>query len=115
MTDDQPTRTPAGVPSDNTTLVAVLQGCAEEGFDGDFFVTEDAKIRCGACRHDAEPSGFELHGLRRLEGASDPADMAAVLCLVCPACGHRGTAVVRFGPESEPWEDDVLRIVEDLR
>jgi hypothetical protein len=109
------TPTPAGVPSDNTTLVAVLASCAAEGFDTDFFVTEDAKLRCGACRTDHEPTGVMLHALRRLEGASDPADMAAVLCIECPACGTKGTAVVRFGPEAGPQDDEVLAAVEDHR
>jgi hypothetical protein len=110
-----PTPTPPGVPSDNTTLVAVLAAYAAEGFDTDFFVTSEAMLRCGACRAAHAPTGVILHGLRRLEGASDPADMAAVLCLECPSCGAKGTAVVRFGPEAGPQDDEVLAAVEDHR
>jgi hypothetical protein len=109
------TPTPAGVPSDNTTLVAVLAACAAEGFDGDFYVTEDAMLRCGACRAEHAATETVLWGLRRLEGASDPADMAAVLSLECPSCGAKGTAVVRFGPEAGPADDQVLAAVEDRR
>lgn len=112
---DPSTQTPAGVPSDNTTLTAVLDGCAEGGFGADFFVTQDAQLRCGTCREDMDPATVDLHGLRRVEGASDPADMAAVLCLKCGHCGMQGTAVVKFGPEAEPYEDDVLAAVEDHR
>ena len=110
-----PTPTPAGVPSDNTTLVSVLAGVAADGFDGDFFVTDEARLRCGSCRSDLDPAEVVLHGLQRLEGASDPADMAAVLCLECPRCGVKGTAVVRYGPEAAPHEDDVLAAVDDHR
>jgi hypothetical protein len=112
---DPTTRTPAGVPSDNTTLVAVLAAAERDGFTGDFFVTEDARLRCGTCRDDHDPAAVELRGLRRIEGASDPADMAAVLSLVCPHCQARGTAVVRFGPEAGPQDDEVLRVLEDRR
>ena len=112
---DRSTQTPAGVPSDNTTLVAVLAAAEAEGYAGDLFVTEDAQLRCGACRQDFDPREMELQGLRRLEGASDPADMAAVLCLECPRCHTKGTAVVKFGPEAEPQEDDVLAVLDDRR
>jgi hypothetical protein len=111
----RPTPTPAGVPSDNTTLVAVLQVCADAGFSSDFFVTEEARIRCGSCHQDGDPRSFELLDLRRVEGASDPADMAAVLCLECPRCEARGTAVVRYGPEALAHEEEVLSELEDRR
>jgi hypothetical protein len=38
-----------------------------------------------------------------------------VLALVCPGCGARGTAIVRFGPEAEAYEADLLLALEDLR
>ncbi len=110
-----PTPTPPGVPSDTTTLVSVLAALSADGFDGDFFVTEEVQLRCGDCRADVDPTEAVLHGLRRLEGASDPADMAAVLSLECPRCGAKGTAVVRFGPEAAPHEDEVLAAIDDQR
>jgi hypothetical protein len=103
-----------GVPVDRT-LLGVLADLRADGFDGDMFVTSEGLVRCGACRHDTDPSQLQLHAIRRLEGASDPADEAAVLALSCRACGNRGTAVVRYGPEAEPQDVAVLRAVEDLR
>ena len=41
---------------------------------------------------------------RRLEGASDPGEMANILAVTCPACGSRGVAVCRFGPEASEWD-----------
>jgi hypothetical protein len=105
----------AGAPSDNTTMVNVLESFRERGFDADFFVTPDSTVRCGVCRHAVAPQELNLDLMRRVEGASDPSDMAAVLGLICPACGARGTAVVRFGPEAGPEEDDVLRALDDHR
>lgn len=112
--DDDRTEPIPGVPVDRT-LMGVLAGLLADGFETDMFVTATGKVRCGACRHDADPADLELHAIRRLEGASDPADEAAALALVCRVCGARGTAVVRYGPEAEPQDIAVLRAVEDLR
>jgi hypothetical protein len=79
------------------------------------FVTPEAMVRCGACHHDDHPSDLVLHRLRRIEGASDPGDMAAVLALTCNVCGAKGTLVVRYGPEAEPQDDAVLLAIDDQR
>lgn len=113
MEAEEPTAPIPGVPVDRT-LLSVLAQLRAEGFEHDMFVTRDALVRCGACHTDMAPAQLQLNALRRLEGASDPADEAAVLALTCVACGARGTAVVRYGPEAEPQEDEVLRAVDDL-
>ncbi len=105
----------AGAPSDNTTLVAVLDGLGRDGFTGDLFVTDEGRVRCGSCRVETAPEDLSLDRLRRVEGASDPADMAAVLAITCPHCGARGTAVVRFGPEAGPADATVLKALDDRR
>lgn len=76
------------------------------------FVTDGGGLRCGACRAVFEPSTMHLDRLRRLEGASDPADMQVVLALHCPHCGARGTAVVAYGPDASEDEAKVLLAVE---
>ena len=103
----------AGVPTDRT-LSALIDQLRADGFARDMFVTEDAKIRCGVCHEDSNPADLELHAIKRIEGASDPADEAAVLALGCKCCGALGTAVVRYGPEAGPQDDEVLRALEDL-
>lgn len=114
MEADQPTPPIPGVPVDRT-LMSVLEELRAEGFTGDMIVTTTAHVRCGSCHHEADPSRLELNALRRIEGASDPSDEAAVLALTCSVCGAKGTAVVRFGPEASPQDDEVLHKVEDLR
>jgi DNA-directed RNA polymerase subunit RPC12/RpoP len=111
---DEPTPEP-GASSDSTTLVSLLGALAGAGYTGDFFVTAEGLLRCGTCRADVEPAGLELDELRRIEGASDPSDMAAVLGITCPHCGQRGTAIVRYGPEAEPQESEMLLALEDHR
>ena len=104
---DETTQPVAGAPSDNATIVGVIDGFRERGFVADFFVTPESTVRCGACRHEMRPEELDLELMRRVEGAADPADMAAILGLRCPSCGAKGTAVARVGPEAGPDGADV--------
>lgn len=104
-----------GAPSDYTTLVDVLAEMAEDGFVENFGVTRDGRIRCSSCGHVEDPADMSMVAIRRLEGASDPDDMVAVLALVCRKCGARGTVVVKYGPGSTEEELAVLAAVEDDR
>ncbi len=104
----------AGVPNDRT-LVEVLGALAEAGFTEDVQAFADGRLCCRRCGHCVAAEDMELRELRRVEGASDPGDMAAVLGLECPACGSRGAAVVRFGPEAGPGDEIVLRHLPDAR
>jgi hypothetical protein len=106
---------PPGAPGDNTTLVDVLQGYEDAGWTTDFEVRDDGSLRCGTCQAVTAPSAVEVHSLRRLEGASDPADMLAVLAVRCPSCGDRGVVVVNFGPEMTEGQVRLLHSAEDRR
>ena len=103
-----------GVPVDRT-LVELLAGLAEEGFTEDVLVRDDGWVCCRRCDHCVSPDEMQLKALRRVEGASDPADMAAVLGLECPQCGARGTAIVRYGPEAGMGDAIILQHVDDRR
>jgi hypothetical protein len=105
----------AGVPSDNTTLVDVLAKYQAAGFTTQFGVTADARVRCFHCGHVSEPSAVELVSLRRLEGASDPADMLAVVALRCPSCHSAGVLALGYGPDSAPEDGEVLLHLDDSR
>lgn len=97
------------VPAD-TSLAEVLSDLAARGFAGSFEVDADSgACRCAACDTSTAPGDVEVADSRRLEGASDPAEMSSVLAVRCPACGHRGVAVVRFGPEASVGEAALLR------
>ena len=107
VTDDQP---------HDVTLVDVLRELSDSGYTSDFFVDEDeGSLCCGSCRTCQEAGQVRLDGIRRLEGASDPADMAAVLAITCSSCGQQGTAVVKYGPEASAGEAILLRELDDQR
>ena len=107
IVDDAPSApTGAGVPSDNTTLTAVLDEVEADGFTSSFVVRPDARLMCSACRETVPAARIEPSQTRRLEGASDPADELWVIAAACPNCGAHGSVVLGFGPEAS--EDDAL-------
>lgn len=97
------------------TLRELLAELEAHGFTGQFAARPGATVECFACHHVAPAAEIELVALRRLEGASDPADMLAVLALVCPRYGCRGTAVLNYGPEASIEDAELLLAVEDRR
>ena len=101
-----------GVPSDNTTLLEVLDELSAEGFSATMWVAGDGKLRCEGCRHELDPSTVKVHHYRRLEGASDPDDMLVVAAVECPQCGTKASVVLHFGPEASAEEVEVLRHLE---
>jgi hypothetical protein len=107
--------TGSGAPSDNTTLTAVLDQFAADGYAANMVATESGQVRCPTCRTESDPRDVSLHALRRLEGASEPDEMQAALAMSCPSCGERGAAVVLFGPQASPGEAAVLNALEDRR
>lgn len=101
--------------ADGSTLTEIITSFTAAGFEAQMAAREGASVMCFACRQTSPAEDFTLSQLVRTEGASDPDDMAAVAALTCPHCGARGTAVLRFGPEASPDDNEALRAFEDLR
>lgn len=103
-------------PSDNTTMLAVLEQYAQGGFHHSFEVDEDGpSLTCPVCGAESPVATVELHSLRRLEGASDPDDMVAIAAVSCPACGAKGTLVLGYGPSSTRVDAETLLALRDCR
>jgi hypothetical protein len=102
-------------PSDNTTLTDVLDGYSEAGFTSSFAAQEGGFVRCDHCGSELDSSTIHMRSLRRLEGASDPDDMMAVVALECGVCGSAGTMVLGYGPAASDIDSDVLRNLQDHR
>jgi hypothetical protein len=106
-TSDQPDAYPA-----DRSLVEVLAELAGLGFDASFDVDDDdGWCTCSACDTRSSPDDIGFEQRRRLEGASDPAEMANVLALRCPHCSAGGVAVCRFGSEASAGEAILMRAV----
>jgi len=65
-------------------------------------------VRCEACGQSTAADELAVDRLQRVEGASDPADMAAVVAFSCPHCSARDLLVLKYGPDTSGPEADVL-------
>ena len=108
--------TPANcTPSDNTTMTEVIDDYRKAGFASDFFAEDGAIVRCGRCSSTLDARRLAMHSIRRLEGASDPADMTVIAATSCPVCRADGTIVLGYGPMSSATDADVLMAMQDCR
>jgi hypothetical protein len=96
-----------GAPSDYTTVVEVLDALRARGYADDAFAREGGRIRW-SCGHEAPAAEMTVAEFRRLEGASDPDDMQAVVAGDCPTCGQHGVLVVHYGPTASEADLDVM-------
>jgi hypothetical protein len=96
--DDDGHRGGATPSTDSTGVAGVLDRAAAAGYVAVFEPEPGAVLRCGSCATVTKATAFERRWQNRLEGASDPDDMAQVSGLVCPACEVWGTFVSLFGP-----------------
>ena len=94
-------------PSD-APLSEVVDRLAAAGYAGQFQAQEGGTLLCLTCRESFDASTAQADQVTRLEGASDPADMAIVVPLRCPHCETGGALVAHYGPESTEAESDVL-------
>jgi hypothetical protein len=93
---------------DPSSMFEVLRDFQNDGFSADMVVKEGARVLCKACDVESAAADFEVVDLRRLEGASDPGDMSAVVGVHCPRCNVGGVLVLRYGPEAGAEDADVL-------
>jgi hypothetical protein len=105
---------PTDVP-DAVTVSGLVARYEEQGYVMSFHVVPDGGLRCGACRTVSEAREMQVTALARVEGPSDPADMAAVAVVTCPWCSVAGVVVVGYGPGASAEDADVLEQLEDAR
>ena len=102
-----------GTAAGASTLTEVIDRFEADGYRGQFGARDGAEILCFTCRATFPAGDAGIDALERLEGASDPDDMAAVGAMSCPRCGARGTIVLKYGPESTPEDGEVLLALGD--
>lgn len=93
----------------DTTMRDVTNRLDAEGYAGQVRVLEDARLECLTCRHVFPAKGRRADTLTRLEGSSDPSDLAVLVPMVCPHCHTGATLVAGYGPEATAEEAEVLR------
>jgi hypothetical protein len=93
----------------------VLTAFEGRGYASNFAARDPASVECLTCRNRFPARDLSADAIERLEGASDPDDMLAVVALTCPACGARGSLVLSFGPEASVEDAEVLAGIEGPR
>lgn len=101
--------------SDAVTLGEATTTLEDHGYVAQFGVAHDRTVMCFTCHQTSDACDVALDDIVRTEGASDPADMTAVVALTCPHCATRGTLVLTYGPEAPAEEAEVLRLLSDRR
>ena len=93
---------------DDAGLATVLGELDRAGWTGQLMPLEGGSIRCLTCREQFSADQVDADEVRRLEGASDPADMVIVVPVTCPHCATRGVLVAHYGPDASGEEADVV-------
>ena len=88
--------------------VEVEHRLAEEGFDAQFGARPDAAVLCFTCHKEFPADRLCADDARRVEGESDPSDMAILVPVTCPHCGASGTLSLQFGPMASMEESEVI-------
>ena len=104
-----------GVARDSETLLEVLARFTAHGWSSQFAARPDGIVECESCRHAMAAADVPVLELRRLEGASDPDDMLAVVAVECAQCGLRGSLVLNYGPTATEDDAAVLLGLGDVR
>ena len=104
-----------GVARGAETLLEVLARFTEQGWSSQFAARAGGIVECESCRHPMPAVEVPVLELRRLEGASDPDDMLAVVAVECANCGLRGSLVLNYGPTATEEDASVLLGLGDAR
>ncbi len=94
--------------STDHSILDELQDLEDHGITEAFDVLPGGFVRCSACHQVGDARDTALLDVRRLEGKSDPSEMAAVLTLRCSHCGAEGACITSFGPLASAEDQDVL-------
>jgi len=108
-----------GVARGSVTLLDVLGRFTRDGFIGSFTAlpagpAAQGRLRCETCTAEFAAGAAVVTELCRLEGASDPDDMLAVIALECPRCSIRGALVLNYGPTATPEDAAALLGLPDV-
>ena len=102
-----------GEPSDYTDLTAVVDAFCADGFTEDYHVAEEGGVICSGSGKELRPQDLDVVRFRRLEGASDPADMTLVAAVRTKDGAGDGVLVVKYGPDASPGEAELLLAWQD--
>lgn len=113
--DDETRMAPvSGVPSDNATIQELMERLDELGYGGQFTPVDANHLECSLCGSSVRTTTLEVALARRMEGASDPDDMATLYAARCPVCHRGGTVVLGYGVNASELDGDISRQLHGL-
>lgn len=95
------------------TLAQAQTNLEQLGFEGQLSAREASMVLCHSCHEELPASELAVDQIIRVEGTSDPEEMAAVVAAQCPRCSARGTLTLMYGPLAPAEESDVLEALRD--
>lgn len=90
------------------TLTEAIDRLRAEGYEADFFATDDGMLACRACDAVEDPATMQIDDTVRFEGESNPDDEAILLAISC-GCGCRGLYSAGYGPSTSRADVAVLQ------
>ncbi len=101
------------VPSQGaTTLMEILEELRGLGFEEQFVAQLGGSIKCVSCSFVFDAAELVVSGYRRIEGASDAADMNLVVWGTCPGCATGGVLTLGYGPNASIEDEATLENLE---
>jgi hypothetical protein len=85
-----------------------MRDLAAEGWTEQATPLEGGDVRCEVCSEATPADELVPESFQRVEGASDPGDMAAIVAFECPHCSAHDVLVVKYGPDATAADADVL-------
>lgn len=90
------------------TLMDVLQLARDKGYTVQLTARQTGQVECGSCNEMNDPATIKVNAVRRLEGATDPADEMLIAAAHCPNCGSAGVLTLGHGPNASEADSLVL-------
>ncbi|MEB0260270.1 MULTISPECIES: phosphoribosylpyrophosphate synthetase [unclassified Mucilaginibacter] len=94
--------------TDYGTLSQTINGLKEEGYTLDFNIRHDCII-CQDNQVQLSPADFEIDGVFRFEGESNPDDEAVLYAISSTKDGSKGTLVNGYGVSADAASDELIK------
>lgn len=98
---------------DGRSLLEVTRLLDEQGWGAQATPLEDGRVRDEEAGLVVDATEVVVDSVHRVEGASDPGDMAVVAGITFPESGTRATLVLQYGPDASAADADVLLALPD--
>ncbi|MES2266850.1 MAG: phosphoribosylpyrophosphate synthetase [Bacteroidota bacterium] len=94
--------------TDYGTLSQTINGLKEEGYTLDFNIQDDLLV-CPESNTQLSPNDFEIDGVFRFEGESNPDDEAVLYAISSKKDDAKGTLVNGYGISADAASDALIK------